>query len=106
MRRLVGSFPIQRETDMRRLSRPKLSAALFMAASLLATAGAHAVEEDADRILQAMGEYLKSADEFSFRAEISYDVMLSTGEKVQYGSTSDVSVRRPELFRHTNTLPP
>ena len=81
---------------MPRLSRPKLSAALLVAASLIAAAGAYAIDEEADRILRAMGEYLKSANEFSFHAEISYDAMLSTGEKVQYGGTSDVSVRRPD----------
>ncbi len=82
---------------MPRLRRPNLvSALLGAAASFLAIAGAYAIEPEADRILQAMGEYLKSANEFSFRAEISYDAMLSTGEKVQYGGTSDVSVRRPD----------
>ncbi len=82
---------------MPRLSRPKLvSALLVVATSLLAATSAYAVEAEADRILKAMGEYLKSAHEFSFRAEISYDAMLSTGEKVQYGGTSDVSVRRPD----------
>jgi hypothetical protein len=82
---------------MPRLSRAKLFAALVVAVAslLLAPAGAYAIEAEADRILRAMGEYLKSANEFSFHAEISYDEVLSTGEKVQYGGSSDLSVRRP-----------
>ena len=80
---------------MPRLSRPKLSAALLVAASLIAAAGAYAIDEEADRILRAMGEYLKSANEFSFHADITYEAVLSTGEKVQYGGASEVSVRRP-----------
>ena len=58
--------------------------------------GAYAVEDDTDRILRAMSEYLTSADEFSFFADISYDALLSTGEKVKYGAKSNISVRRPD----------
>ena len=57
--------------------------------------GPYAIEGEADRILRAMSEYVKSTDEFSFHADIAYDTIHSTGEKVQYGGASDVSVRRP-----------
>ncbi len=71
------------------------TALLVAAAGLLAAQAAYAIGAEADRVLRAMGEYLKSADEFSFHADIAYDAVHSTGEKVQYGGASDVSVRRP-----------
>jgi len=81
---------------MRTPNRSKLIAVLLVAAAgLLATEAAYSIEAEADRILSAMGEYLKSADEFSFHADIAYDAVHSTGEKVQYGGVSDISVRRP-----------
>lgn len=82
---------------MPKLCRPKLAAALLlMAASHLIAPGAYAIDAEADRIMRAMGEYLQSANEFSFHADITRDEILSTGEKVQYGGESDLSVRRPD----------
>ncbi len=55
---------------MQRLSRPNLLVALILAAaSLVAAPGAYAIDADADRILRAMGDYLQSANDFSFRAD-------------------------------------
>jgi hypothetical protein len=54
------------------------------------------IEGQADRILRQMSEYLKKAGEFRFRADVSYDSVLTSGEKIQYGGTADVSVRRPD----------
>ncbi len=45
-----------------------------------------AFEPDTGCILRAMGDYLKSAKEFSFHTDIAYDAVLSTGEKVKYGA--------------------
>ena len=81
---------------MNGLNLPKLCATILVAASaLLAIEAAYAVEADADRILRAMGGYLKSADAFTFRADITYDEVLSTGEKAKYDAVADLSVRRP-----------
>ena len=80
---------------MKTPSRSKLLAAVLVgAAGLLSAEVAYAIDAETDRILRAMGEYLKSANEFSFHADITYDAVLSTGEKVQYGGASEVSVRR------------
>ena len=82
---------------MKRLSRSNLLAALILAAaSLVAAPGAYAIDAEADRILRAMGDYLHSANEFSFRADTTREETLSTGEKVQYGARSDLFVRRPD----------
>ena len=69
--------------------------ALLVSAAVHAQ-GAYAVEDDTDRILRAMSEYLASANEFSFHTDIGYDALLSTGEKVKYGAQSEISVRRPD----------
>ncbi len=54
------------------------------------------IEPQADRILREMSEYLKTAREFTFHAEITYDDVRSSGQKIQYGGKSDISVRRPD----------
>ncbi len=56
------------------------------------------VEEQADRILFDMGKYLKTAREFTFLADISYDSVETSGEKIEYGGVANVSVRRPDRF--------
>ena len=53
------------------------------------------ISPQADRILREMGDFLKRAKEFTFRAEVAYDSVQSGGQKLQFGGVSDVSVRRP-----------
>ncbi len=77
---------------------------LFPALLLLvsdAGAGAPGVGAQADRILRVMSDYLKTAGEFTFHADISYDSVLTSGEKIQYGGTADISVRRPNRLHVT-----
>ena len=50
----------------------------------------------ADRILSDMSEYLSKAGEFTFRAEVAYDSVLSTGQKILHGGSTHVTVRRPD----------
>jgi hypothetical protein len=59
------------------------------------------VETHADRLLKEMGDYLKSADAFTFHAESSYDSIDHTGQKIRYGGTTDVAMRRPDRLRST-----
>ena len=60
---------------------------------------ASGVDARADRILREMGEYLKTAGEFSFHQDMVYDVVLTSGQMIQFGGRSDVSVRRPDRLR-------
>jgi len=53
------------------------------------------IGSDAIRLLRQMGKYLGAADEFSFRAEITDDVVLSNAQKIQFGGISNIEVRRP-----------
>lgn len=57
------------------------------------------VEPQADRILREMGEYLSSAGEFRFRADVAYDTFSVEGQELQYGGRAEVSVRRPDRLR-------
>jgi hypothetical protein len=43
-----------------------------------------------------MGDYLKAAKQFSFHAEITFDDMLPSGQKIQYTASNDIAVHRPD----------
>ena len=47
------------------------------------------------KLLKAMGDYLKGAKQFSYHAEITFDEVLPSGQKIQYSTTSDLALRRP-----------
>ncbi|HEG44311.1 MAG TPA: DUF2092 domain-containing protein [Phycisphaerales bacterium] len=66
------------------------------AESVHITDGIKGIEAQADRILRGMSDYLKAHREYNFYAEITYDSTLSNDQEIQYGGTSDVSVRRPD----------
>ncbi len=87
----------------RRVRSMLLPAILIIGGALSnAVAGASDIEAQADRILRQMSEYLRTAGEFTFHADIAYDSVLTDGEKIQYGSTSDIAVRRPNRL-HVET---
>jgi hypothetical protein len=48
-----------------------------------------------DKLLRAMGDYLKMTKQFSFHAEITFDDMLLSGQKIQYSASNDIAVHRP-----------
>ena len=43
-----------------------------------------------------MGEYVGSADQFTFHADITFDHVLPSGQKLQYTATEDVALQRPD----------
>lgn len=68
----------------------------------LPAAMASEVEASADRVLRAMGDYLKQSDQFTFRVEELYDVRLEVGAKLQLRRVADVAVVRPDrLYAHS-----
>ena len=83
---------------MRRDRRVLLVAILVVtgAAWSVAAGAAPGVEAQADRILRQMSDYLSTADEFTFHADVTYDEVLASGEEIEYGGTADVTVRRPD----------
>jgi len=81
-----------------RHDRRVLLAAILVVTGAVGTAAVAApgVDAAADRILRQMSDYLATAGEFSFRANVTYDEALASGEAIEYGGTADVSVRRPD----------
>ena len=79
---------------VRRLAAPAML--LLLGGSAGAAHAQPAIEEQADRALRAMSDYLSSADQFSFRASIAYDEFAYWGQEIQYGGVATISVRRPD----------
>jgi hypothetical protein len=58
-------------------------------------APAPAVAEQADRLLKEVGAYIGSAKEFTFHADITFDHVLPSGQKLQFASAEEVVLQRP-----------
>jgi hypothetical protein len=54
-----------------------------------------AVAEQADRLLKQASAYIASASEFTFHADITFDHVLPSGQKLQYEAAEDVALQRP-----------
>ena len=59
--------------------------------------GESSIGAQADRILREMGEYLKTAEEFSFRADVAHDEIVGE-QMILFGGVTQISVRRPNRF--------
>jgi hypothetical protein len=57
--------------------------------------GKPAASASADRLLRQMSEYLGTAGEFTFHADILFDHVLPSGQKLQYSASEDVALQRP-----------
>jgi hypothetical protein len=57
------------------------------------------IEPKAVEILKQMCDYLKGLQQFSVQAEITEDVLLTSGQRIQYARSVEASVRRPDRFR-------
>ena len=73
-----------------------VSLILALGCAVSSASGADGVEAQADRLLHEMSEYLRTAGEFTFHADITYDSVLASGEKIEYGAIADAAVRRPD----------
>jgi hypothetical protein len=49
--------------------------------------------------LQRMAHFLSQAQRFSVRAEIDFDVVQESGEKLEFGETRQIVIRRPDRAR-------
>jgi hypothetical protein len=57
------------------------------------------LEPKAVEVLKQMCDYLKNLQQFSVQAEITEDVLLTSGQRIQYARSVEASVRRPDRFR-------
>jgi hypothetical protein len=55
-----------------------------------------AVSERADQLLKQMSDYIGSAEQLTFHANISFDHVLPSGQKLQFAATEDVALKRPD----------
>ena len=65
-------------------------------ASELGAALKYRIEPRVDELLRDVSDYIAAAESFSFHAEITYDDVLFSGQKIEYGGTLEVAVRRPD----------
>jgi hypothetical protein len=52
------------------------------------------VAAQADRLIKEMSAYIGSANEFTFHADVTFDHVLPSGQKLQYSATEEVVMKR------------
>lgn len=53
------------------------------------------VDPRTDQVLRDMSKYLAARKRFTVRADVAFDEVLPTGQKVQYAAVQHIAVRRP-----------
>lgn len=69
------------------------------AGGLLLAQPPSSLSPDVEGLIRQSLENLKNAETFSFRAEITYDEVLRSGQKLQFGGSLDAVARRPDRLR-------
>jgi len=77
----------------------QLMAAPVLGAQPPKTAKGPDIEPKAVEVLKQMCDYLKNLKQFTVQAEITEDVLLTSGQRIQCGRSVEASVRRPDRFR-------
>lgn len=49
----------------------------------------------ADQLLRQIGAYIGSGGEFTFHADVAFDHVLPSGQKLQFSAKEDVALQRP-----------
>ena len=56
------------------------------------------IDPQAEKLLRRMSDYLAGRQQFTLKAESSLEVVLTSGQKLQYDSPATLSVSRPNKF--------
>lgn len=56
------------------------------------------IDQKAEKLLQEMSYFMGSKSQYTFKAEIMYDVVLESGQKVQYDASETVYLNKPDKF--------
>lgn len=56
------------------------------------------IDPKAESLLQEMSYFMGSKDQYTFKAEIMYDVVLESRQKVQYDASETVYLKKPNKF--------
>jgi len=65
------------------------------AALAAANAAAPAIAEQADRLIKEMSAYIGSANEFTFHADVTFNHVLPSGQKLEFAAAEEVVLQRP-----------
>lgn len=93
------------------MSLQKLAAVLILglitlvpAAAGSSSADTPSIEEEARAKIQAMSDYLRASRSFSFNAEVQFDDLLPSGQKITFSAQNSVSLQRPDgiFSNHTS----
>jgi len=57
------------------------------------------IEPRAKEILKQMGEYIRTANEFTLKAEVFFDVVYKDSQMIRYTATPEAAVKRPNKFQ-------
>jgi hypothetical protein len=57
------------------------------------------IDPQAEKLLKRMSEYLASRQQFSLKAESTLEVVLTSGQKIQFDSPATLEVSRPNKLR-------
>ena len=70
-----------------------------VAASTVKQARIDALTADAVKSLKRSADFLAAQKSFSFETDVSFDVLQSTGQMLEFGGTRDILIRRPDRLR-------
>jgi len=72
---------------------------LTVAVPLVALAQPAGIDPQATKLLKASTDFLASQQRFSLEARNSFEVVLTSGQKIQFDHTAQMSVQRPNKLR-------
>ena len=104
---LLGMNDRTKEIDMKWLSNKNKLFAVALAVALAAAVGVPAgafgqsasVAPEADQSLRAMCDFMAGLEQFSVQTDNTLEVVLHSGQKIQFDNPADLSVKRPNRFR-------
>lgn len=76
-----------------------LSILVASLATVAATRAQPTASPQPQKIVRQMCDYLKSLEQFSYRAQVTYDAVDAGGQKVQHAFDMQTLVRRPDRLR-------
>jgi len=82
--------------------RPSVAGAA-VAAAMSFVSGAYAQGNDADRLLKAMSDYVANQKTISVTFDSDIEVITSNLQKIQFTSSGQVQLSRPDKLRATRT---
>ena len=69
------------------------------AGEVVPVADSPAETEAALAVLERMSAYLASRDAFRFHADVEYDAVQAGGQRIEFGNSREIVVRRPDRLR-------